>query len=119
MLQLTPNEKLCLQWAAAGKTSFEIGAILSISPRTVDYHISNVCHKLGVHSRQAAVVVAVELGLLPNIRDFLPTPPDLHEDLVAALNGKSDPEPDSDQNVDPESDRDQDVDPVPARVKIR
>lgn len=72
MLSLTPKEKACLQWAAAGKTSYEAGAILRISPRTVDYHIYNACLKLGVHSRQAAVVMAVELGLFPNIRKLLP-----------------------------------------------
>lgn len=75
MLSLTPQEKKCLKWAAAGKTSYEAGTILSISPRTVDYHIYNACVKLGVHSRQAAVVMAVELGLFPNIRNFLPKLP--------------------------------------------
>lgn len=75
MLSLTPNEKLCLQWAAVGKTSFEAGAIMSISPRTVDYHIYNACVKMGVHSRQAACVIAVELGLFPNLRNLLPKLP--------------------------------------------
>lgn len=85
MQSLTPNEKLCLQWAAAGKTSFEAGTIMSISPRTVDYHIQNACGKLGVHSRQAAVVIAMELGMFPNIRKLLPKLP--------ALNEGVDPEP--------------------------
>lgn len=85
MLLLTSKEKTCLQWAAAGKTSFEAGAILRISPRTVDYHIQNACHKLGVHSRQLAVVAAIELGLFPNIRKLLPELPRSEQD--------ADPEP--------------------------
>lgn len=85
MLLLTSKEKSCLQWAAAGKTSFEAGAILRISPRTVDYHIYNACLKLGVHSRQAAVVIAVELGMFPNIRTLLPELPSSDQD--------ADPEP--------------------------
>ncbi len=75
MLLLTQKEKACLKWAAAGKTSYEAGTILSISPRTVDYHIHNACLKLGVNSRQMAVVVAIELGLFPNIRKLLPKLP--------------------------------------------
>lgn len=82
MLLLTLKEKSCLKWAAAGKTSYETGAILHISPRTVDYHIHNACLKLGVHSRQAAVVVAIELGLFPNIRQLLPKLPAMAPDAA-------------------------------------
>lgn len=84
MFSLTPNEKRCLQWAAAGKTSFEAGAIMSISPRTVDYHIHNACAKMGVHSRQVAIAIAIELGMFPNIRKLLPKLP--------LLSGAADPE---------------------------
>lgn len=89
MLSLTPKEKHCLQWAAAGKTSFEAGAIMSISPRTVDYHIYNACGKLGVHSRQAAVVVAVELGMFPNIRKLLPKLPVIEDADPGPARGKT------------------------------
>lgn len=75
MDRLTKREKSCLMWAAAGKTSYETGVILQIARRTVDYHIYNACTKLGVHSRQAAVVIAVELGLFPDIRTLLPQLP--------------------------------------------
>ena len=80
MPSLTSKERLCLQWVAAGKTSYEVGVITSISPRTVDYHIYNACAKLGVHNRQAAVAVAIELGLFPNIRQLLPKLPAFNED---------------------------------------
>lgn len=80
MTPLSQQEKICLKWAAAGKTSFEVGTILSISPRTVDHHIYNACLKLGVHTRQAGVVMAMELGLFPNIRQLLPRLPNVKPD---------------------------------------
>lgn len=82
MLLLSPKETTCLQWAAAGKTSYEAGAILSVSPRTVDYHINNACLKLGVHSRQAAIAIAIEFGLFPNIRKILPKLPAMNQDAI-------------------------------------
>ena len=45
-----------LQWAAAGKTNVEIGAILDMSPRTVEKHFEHVFEKLGVETRMAAVM---------------------------------------------------------------
>ena len=45
-----------LQWAAAGKTNAEIGAILDMSPRTVEKHFEHVFEKLGVETRMAAVM---------------------------------------------------------------
>ena len=48
---------------------------MDISPRTVDYHIYNVCLKLGVHNRQAAVSMAHQLNLLPDIKKHLPELP--------------------------------------------
>jgi len=53
---LTPREREVLQWAAAGKTNAEIGAILDMSPRTVEKHFEHVFEKLGVETRMAAVM---------------------------------------------------------------
>jgi DNA-binding CsgD family transcriptional regulator len=53
---LTPREREVLQWAAAGKTNVEIGAILDTSPRTVEKHFEHVFEKLGVETRMAAVM---------------------------------------------------------------
>lgn len=61
---LTPRERECLQWAAEGKTSWEIGRLLRISERTAIFHLNNASRKLGVCGRQAAVARAVALGLL-------------------------------------------------------
>lgn len=64
MVKLTKRELECLYWAAKGKTSWEIGTILGISERTVNFHISNLIPKFSVHSRQAAIAIAISMGLL-------------------------------------------------------
>ena len=52
---LSPRESECLQWVSEGKTDAEVGGILSISPRTVRFHINNAKVKLGVTTRIQAV----------------------------------------------------------------
>jgi len=56
---LSPRETECLRWVADGKTDFEVGKILSISPRTVRFHIRNAKTKLGVATRIQAVAKRV------------------------------------------------------------
>src|SRR5690606_33068394 len=63
------RELTCLRWAAIGKTSWEMGAILGLTERTVNFHIHNACRKLGVHGRQAAITVALSAGLLPLLNE--------------------------------------------------
>lgn len=65
MKALTAREKSCLYWAAHGKTSWEIGVILGITERTVNFHIANICTKFDVYTRQAAIVIALQTGVLP------------------------------------------------------
>lgn len=64
MTSLTKREHDCLYWAAHGKTSWEIGQILGIRERTVNFHIANVCGKLAVRTRQAAITMAIRADLL-------------------------------------------------------
>jgi DNA-binding CsgD family transcriptional regulator len=45
---LSPREFECLEWAARGKTAWEIGRILGISRRTAAFHLDNAKAKLGV-----------------------------------------------------------------------
>ena len=58
-LSLTLREAEVLAWIARGKSSRDIGEILSLSPRTVDKHLEQIYAKLGVESRSAAATLAV------------------------------------------------------------
>lgn len=58
-LQLTSREAEVLLWLSRGKSNREIGAILTISPRTVNKHLEQVFVKLGVENRAAATARAV------------------------------------------------------------
>ncbi|HWV23275.1 MAG TPA: response regulator transcription factor, partial [Thermomicrobiales bacterium] len=62
-LDLTPRELEVLRLVAAGRTDRMIATELSISPRTVGGHITNILGKLGVESRTAAAAYAVRHGL--------------------------------------------------------
>jgi DNA-binding response OmpR family regulator len=55
---LGEREVETLTWAARGKTFEEIGAILSLSKRTVEYHLENARRKLGVATRTQALIKA-------------------------------------------------------------
>ena len=63
-IPLTRRERDCLQWAAVGKTSWEIGQVLHITERTANFHLGNAMTKLGCHSRQHAIVKALGLRLI-------------------------------------------------------
>jgi len=63
-VDLSERERQCLRWAADGKTSWEIGTLLDISERTVNFHLNGVMEKLGVFNRQHAIARAVLLGLI-------------------------------------------------------
>jgi len=63
-VQLTPREGEILDWVGKGKSYAEIAEILSISRRTVEFHIKNVMDKLGVSNRVSAVVMAMRRGIL-------------------------------------------------------
>lgn len=61
---LTSKEIECLRWCKEGKTNWEIGEILRISEKTVEFHVSNTIRKLGVSNRITAVVKAIQCGLI-------------------------------------------------------
>ena len=61
---LTRREKDVLTWASEGKSAWEIGVILSISERTVKFHLSNIYRKFEVSTRAQAIVHALRNGLL-------------------------------------------------------
>lgn len=61
---LTGREIEVLQLVAKGMTSREIGEKLYISENTVKNHIRNILDKLGLHSRNEAVLYAVRENLI-------------------------------------------------------
>jgi DNA-binding NarL/FixJ family response regulator len=54
MMGLSPRENDVLAMLADGLTDREIANALTISPRTVETHVSNILHKLGVRNRAEA-----------------------------------------------------------------
>lgn len=62
--RLSPRERECLQWIAAGKTDWEIGEILSLSGKTVNIYVERAKQKLGVQTRSQAIVQALRGGLI-------------------------------------------------------
>jgi LuxR family maltose regulon positive regulatory protein len=61
---LTTRETDVLRLLSSGCTYKKIGVQLGISLHTVGTHIKNAYRKLEVHNAAAAVMRAVELGLL-------------------------------------------------------
>ena len=61
---LTPRERECLKWAAAGKSEWEISQILGISEHTSEKHLLNAKHKLGTVNRVQAVAEAIRRGYI-------------------------------------------------------
>ncbi|MBX3349969.1 MAG: helix-turn-helix transcriptional regulator [Nitrospira sp.] len=59
-LGLSQREAEILSWVVQGKTNPEIGAILGISPRTVQKHLERVYSRLGVENRHAAMALVME-----------------------------------------------------------
>ena len=59
-LALTARECEVLRWLAAGKTDRDIAQILAISVRTVHKHTQRIYTKLGVETRTAAVMRALQ-----------------------------------------------------------
>jgi DNA-binding CsgD family transcriptional regulator len=62
--KLTAREADCLTYCAIGKTSWEIGQILNISAKTVDFHLANAMAKLDATTRILAVVKALRRGVI-------------------------------------------------------
>lgn len=61
---LSRREAECLSWVSRGKSSSDVGAILGLSPRTVDSYLEKVCAKLRVRTRIEAVATAVRMNLI-------------------------------------------------------
>ena len=60
-LGLTPRAAEALLWLAQGKTNSDIAVILGITESTVKKHVQEMFNKLGVETRGAATVRALEV----------------------------------------------------------
>lgn len=54
---LTEREREVLAWASEGKTAWEIGCILSLSQRTIEWHFRQAYRKLGATNRMQAIAI--------------------------------------------------------------
>lgn len=61
---LSDRELEVLQWAACGKTAWEIGRLLSVSEATAKFHLANVYRKFNVSNRAQAISLALKTGWL-------------------------------------------------------
>ena len=60
---LTPRELEILQLALTGKTNRAIAGQISISQRTVEFHLDHIYTKIGVRTRLMAVLWALQQGM--------------------------------------------------------
>ena len=63
-VELTVRETEVLQWLAEGLSNKEIARRLSVSPRTVNFHLDNIYSKLNVNSRTEAAIYALRQGIV-------------------------------------------------------
>ena len=67
-LGLTPREAETLLWVAQGKSNADIATILGIAEKTVKKIMGHIFEKLGLESRTAAAVRAVEILSSPVVQ---------------------------------------------------
>ena len=58
---LTPREAEVLLWVAQGKSNADVAAILGMSDKTAKQHLGVCFQKMGVESRNAATIMALEI----------------------------------------------------------
>lgn len=61
---LSLRETEVLKWTAQGKTASDVGMILGLTTRTVNFHISSAIRKLGTSNKTSAVVLATQRGFI-------------------------------------------------------
>ncbi len=65
---LSERELTVAHLVASGKTNSEIGELLHVSPRTVEFHLGNILSKCGLRSR-VEIAIRVAAGTLVAIKD--------------------------------------------------
>jgi len=54
-VHLTPREAECMELILCGKTNGQVGKALKLSPRTVEYYVGNLKHKLNCRSKSELI----------------------------------------------------------------
>ena len=67
---LTPREIEILQLVLAGRTNKAIAAEISISEKTVEFHLNKLYTKIGVRTRMLAGVWALRQGISTGTREI-------------------------------------------------
>jgi DNA-binding NarL/FixJ family response regulator len=67
--QLTDRQREVLQLIAEGQSTKEIGEMLKVSPKTVEYHRMKLMQRLNVYDIPGLVRFALRTGLLPQETD--------------------------------------------------
>jgi DNA-binding NarL/FixJ family response regulator len=62
--RLTPRQREVLQLVAEGRSNKEIGAILKISTKTVEFHKFNLMQTLGIHTTAELTQYALKHGFI-------------------------------------------------------
>ncbi len=66
--ELTEREAEVLQLLPSGTTNRDIGDVLCLSEKTVEYHLRHIYGKLGVKNRTQAAMLAQRLGITNPMR---------------------------------------------------
>jgi LuxR family transcriptional regulator, activator of conjugal transfer of Ti plasmids len=61
---LSQREAQCLEWASRGRTTTEVAEIISISARTVTFHLENARKKLNASNITQAVAIALRCNFI-------------------------------------------------------
>jgi DNA-binding CsgD family transcriptional regulator len=64
LAEFTPRELDVLRLLAEGLDTQALATRLGIAPHTVEWHVTHLTEKLGVHSKLQAVIAAARLGLI-------------------------------------------------------
>lgn len=62
--ELSSCEVLILQLRATGKSYAEIGRMIGLSVKTIEFHAMNVIRKLQVDNLQAAILLSAKIGYI-------------------------------------------------------
>ena len=67
---LTKTEYKFLFELVQGKTNFQIGEVMHISPHTVKIHVAKILEKFCVHNRIQATAKAIRENIVPDFDVF-------------------------------------------------